>query len=184
MDYKGLYKIWKSEKEKSELCPLPKGFYGNLSRYVKEIQEKKRVLDKGTIEAKLMDKEAENVSEMIRGLIGARCRKIIRAALEGEVLTEGMLAPEEKYAYDRLTSVTDAFDELLKDVLSGRQPQVKKGPAKGPKNMVVRLLQETPAIVGVNMKTYGPFKAEDVASLPVENAKMLIRRGVAVRVET
>jgi DNA replication initiation complex subunit (GINS family) len=33
------------------------------------------------------------------------------------------------------------------------------------------------------MKTYGPFKAEDIASLPVENAKILIKQGLAERVE-
>ena len=33
------------------------------------------------------------------------------------------------------------------------------------------------------MKTYGPFVAEDVASLPVENAKMLVKQGLAVSIE-
>jgi DNA replication initiation complex subunit (GINS family) len=33
------------------------------------------------------------------------------------------------------------------------------------------------------MKTYGPFKPEDVASLPQENAKILVKQGVAVEVE-
>jgi len=33
------------------------------------------------------------------------------------------------------------------------------------------------------MKTYGPFKVEDVASLPAENAKILIRQGLAEKVE-
>jgi DNA replication initiation complex subunit (GINS family) len=33
------------------------------------------------------------------------------------------------------------------------------------------------------MKTYGPFKVEDVASLPIENAKVLIKQGLAEKVE-
>ena len=33
------------------------------------------------------------------------------------------------------------------------------------------------------MKTYGPYVAEDVASLPAENAKMLVKQGLAVSVE-
>jgi DNA replication initiation complex subunit (GINS family) len=33
------------------------------------------------------------------------------------------------------------------------------------------------------MKTYGPFLAEDVASLPVENAKVLVKRGLAEAIE-
>ena len=44
-------------------------------------------------------------------------------------------------------------------------------------------MKAIPAIVGVDMKTYGPFLAEDVGSVPVENAKGLIKRGLAEAVE-
>jgi DNA replication initiation complex subunit (GINS family) len=33
------------------------------------------------------------------------------------------------------------------------------------------------------MKTYGPFKVEDIASLPTENAKVMIKQGLAEKVE-
>jgi DNA replication initiation complex subunit (GINS family) len=45
-------------------------------------------------------------------------------------------------------------------------------------------LKEVPAIIGADMKTYGPFKVEDVAALPVENTKILVKQGLAERVET
>jgi DNA replication initiation complex subunit (GINS family) len=38
--------------------------------------------------------------------------------------------------------------------------------------------------MGTDMKTYGPFAAEDVASLPAQNAENLIRKGIAQEVET
>ncbi|MGC8999287.1 MAG: hypothetical protein ACP5JW_07900, partial [Candidatus Bathyarchaeia archaeon] len=47
------------------------------------------------------------------------------------------------------------------------------------KKILLRFLKDVPAIVGQDMKIYGPFKAEDVASVPVENAKILIRQGLA-----
>jgi len=37
--------------------------------------------------------------------------------------------------------------------------------------------------MGVDLKSYGPFKVEDVASLPAENAKVLVKQGLAVQVE-
>jgi DNA replication factor GINS len=46
----------------------------------------------------------------------------------------------------------------------------------------MRLLKDVPAIVGADMKTYGPFRTEDVASLPVENAKILVRQGLAEKI--
>jgi DNA replication initiation complex subunit (GINS family) len=33
------------------------------------------------------------------------------------------------------------------------------------------------------MATFGPFKVEDVASLPLENAKILVKQGLAERIE-
>jgi len=45
----------------------------------------------------------------------------------------------------------------------------------------VRFLKDTAAIVGTDFKTYGPFKKDDVAALPSENAKIFIKMGIAER---
>ena len=44
-------------------------------------------------------------------------------------------------------------------------------------------MKAVPSIIGADMKTYGPFLVEDVASVPVENAKILVKQGLAVLVE-
>ncbi|MGB9779090.1 MAG: hypothetical protein ACPLW8_06745, partial [Candidatus Bathyarchaeales archaeon] len=51
------------------------------------------------------------------------------------------------------------------------------------KVVVLRFLKDVPAIIGSDMKPYGPFKNEDIASLPVENAKILVKQGLAQKVE-
>ena len=43
----------------------------------------------------------------------------------------------------------------------------------------VRFLKDTPAIIGSDFKTYGPFKKGDVAALPKANASILIKMGAA-----
>ncbi len=48
----------------------------------------------------------------------------------------------------------------------------------------VRFLKGIPAIMGADMKSYGPFAPEDVASLPPQNAQILVKQGLAVLVET
>ncbi len=45
----------------------------------------------------------------------------------------------------------------------------------------VRFLKDVPAIVGADMKTYGPFKKGTLAALPKENAEILIKMGAAER---
>ncbi|MBC7129615.1 hypothetical protein H5T51_00135, partial [Candidatus Bathyarchaeota archaeon] len=55
---------------------------------------------------------------------------------------------------------------------------------RGKNRIIVRFLKEIPEIVGIDMKSYGPYKPEDVASLPAENAEILIKQGLAVEIET
>jgi DNA replication initiation complex subunit (GINS family) len=51
------------------------------------------------------------------------------------------------------------------------------------KRLTIRFLKSIPAIMGADMKSYGPFVAEDVASLPASNAQVLVKQGLAVLIE-
>jgi DNA replication initiation complex subunit (GINS family) len=55
---------------------------------------------------------------------------------------------------------------------------------KDTEQVLVRFLQPLPAIMGIDMKAYGPFQPEELATIPRQNAENLIKRGVAKRVET
>jgi phage/plasmid-associated DNA primase len=46
--------------------------------------------------------------------------------------------------------------------------------------LTVRILQDVPPLKGQDGKDYGPFKPEDVVTLPAKNARALISRGAAV----
>jgi DNA replication factor GINS len=54
---------------------------------------------------------------------------------------------------------------------------------RNPKRILVRFIRDIPAIIGVDMEPYGSFKAEDVATLPLENVESLVKQGVAVKLE-
>ena len=56
-------------------------------------------------------------------------------------------------------------------------------PLQTHKRSTIRFLKNIPAIMGADMKSYGPFVAEDVASLPPQNAQILVKQGLAVLVE-
>ena len=49
--------------------------------------------------------------------------------------------------------------------------------------ILVRFQQPLPAIMGMDMKAYGPFQPEELATIPAQNAENLIKRGIAKRVE-
>ena len=91
------------------------------------------------------------------------------------------LTEEEEKWLKEASPPLESLRRFAENLLRGRLERVKS--KTGNELMVVRILRELPEMIGVDMKTYGPFKPEDIASLPAENAKTLIRQGAAVEVE-
>jgi len=179
--YDELLEAWSKEKMNEEIQPLPKDFYIRLTEYIRKIREEQRMLDEKTVRGSLMKKEEENVRKMVKELIQARYEKIIQLTLKGETAPVAHLTDEEERIFQESSLQFDYFKKLTEKILQGR---LKKGEEK-PKDglVVVRILREIPEIIGVDMKTYGPFKPEDIASLPAENARTLIKQGAAIEIE-
>lgn len=182
--YDELYEAWKKERESVEIQKLPRDFYAKLADYVKKIREESRMLDKKTTKAKLMKREFENVKNMVEELVQLRYEKALTKALARETVPREALTEEEEKLHGEILPLAEAYQAFLNDVLQGRLSRTEKEEKpKKPKKILVRFIQEIPAIVGSDMKTYGPFEPEDIATLPPENARILIKQGVAVEVE-
>ena len=178
--YSELYEAWKKEKDSVELQPLPKDFYVKLAEYVKKIKEEGRMLDEKTTRARLLTREADNVRKIVKELVSLRHDKAVTLVSTGEAVHVEMLTKEEEKLVNDVSPSFEAFQGLVKEIESGRLPQTGREKLK---RRVLRFLKETPAIVGADMKTYGPFLPQDVASVPAENAKVLVKQGIAVEVE-
>ncbi len=178
--YNELYEAWRNEKDNAELQPLPKDFYAKLAEYVKKIREESRMLDEKTTRGRLLMHEAENTRKMVKELVSLRHSKTVQLFSKGEAVDAEGLTKEEERLFNDVSPPFEVFQRLAKEIESGRLPQTIR---EKPKNRVLRFLKETPVIVGADMKTYGPFQPEDVASVPAENAKILTKQGIAVEVE-
>ena len=180
--YDELYEAWKKEKENVEIQRLPKNFYAKIADYVKKIREERRMLDKKTTKAKLLNREFKSVKNMAEELVRLRYDKALKKSLAREIVPREVLTEEEeKKLYGEILPLSEAYQAFLKDILQGRLARIER--EEKPKKMLLRFVQEIPAIVGSDMKTYGPFEPEDIATLPSENARILIKQGVAVEVE-
>jgi len=179
--YGELYEAWKREKESAEIQGLPRDFYAKLADYVKKIREESRMLDEKTTKAKLMRREFENVKNMIEELVQLRYKKAMTKTVARKTVPREALTEEEEKLHGEILPLAEAYQAFLKDVLQGRLSRIEK--EEKTKKTLVRFVQEIPAIVGSDMKTYGPFKPEDIATLPPENAQILIKQGLAVEVE-
>jgi len=180
--YNELFEAWRREKENAGIQPLPRGFYARVAEYIKKVREERRMLDEKTVKGRLLRNERENARSMAEELVRTRYEKMMRMIMSGDVIPTTSLAEEEENLYREGTSQADTFQVFMKNIMQGRMPREHKTRPKG--IIIVRILQEIPEIIGVDMRIYGPFKPEDIATLPKENARTLIKQGAAAEVET
>ncbi|MGC8896331.1 MAG: hypothetical protein ACP5LB_06185 [Candidatus Bathyarchaeia archaeon] len=179
--YNELYEVWRQELENVELVRLPDDFYSRVADYLKRIREESRMLDKRTVKASLLKKEWQNVKRMLRELIRARYKKLVEKVAKGEKIPVDALTVEERKIFTDVSPFAEAYQHFAKNLIQGQF--LKISVEKKHKTVVLRFRKDVPAIIGSDMKTYGPFKIEDIASLPAENAKILVKQGLAEKVE-
>jgi DNA replication initiation complex subunit (GINS family) len=180
--YDELYEIWKREKETVGLPRLPKNFYSKIADYITKMRQENRMLDKKTTKAKLLDNEFRNVRIMLDEILQCRYKKFLQKALDKEAVPKEGLTEEERKLYGEILSLPETYKDFAKNLLRGHSSTVRK--AAKHTLTVLRFVQDIPALVGADMKTYGPFAPEDIAPLPPENARILIKQGMAVEVDS
>lgn len=180
--YNELYELWKKQREnENEIQQLPKKFYAKIVAYVKKLREENRMLDKKTIKAKLLSNEFKNVKIMVDELLSIRYMNILNNAVAGEAIDGDALTEEEKELYGEVLPLIEGHRAFSKDMLRGYLSKIDRDVNRA--GVVLRFVSDIPALVGADMKTYGPFKPEDIATLPTENAQILIKQGMAIEVD-
>ncbi len=181
--YDELYAAWRWEIEYAELSSLPSDFYARVADYLKKLKEENQLVDKKTVRATLLEHEQANVQRMVRELLQARYRKIVKRMVDGKKVPVEFLVAEEAQLYNGVVPSTDAYDRFMQGLLLGQASLKVEVETAVHKRVTLRFLKAVPSIIGADMKSYGPFMVEDVASVPVENAKILVKQGLAKQVE-
>ena len=188
--YEKLRQAWQREISNKELQDIPDQFLTEMKEYLVILND--ATLDESSITDRIINLERERAIQMLKDLNFKRLRKIVIAELDGDPITATHLTPDEQYLHANLR-------QLLSDFTQGNQITIEPGekisqiktkplPQTSPirkesEFIVLRFLKPLPAIMGTDLKAYGPFKPEDVASIPRENALNLIRRGLAKEVD-
>lgn len=180
--YDDLMENWRRERENEALQSIPEKFYAEMTDYISKIQDARSQEDV-SLASRITEKESGYAQRLLKELTQLRMKKIIESELNGVVLAGKNLTREEQIFYSDLRRVLSSHEERLKSILMGHVPQIDTKPSPDVGLKVIRFLKAVPAIIGIDMKTYGPFQLEDVVAIPVENAENLIRRGLAKEVE-
>jgi len=153
--YKKILEFLIAERSQKDLQKPPPEFMKQVETYLEGLSK-----EGDGIPEKLREAERERVMWMLERIRFLRREKICRMVLEGVPVDSILFEDEANFFGPRMQETKDDAKKIL-----------------------VRVLRDVPTFVGADMKTYGPYKAEDVVLLPAENAEALIKRGVAIMIQ-
>ncbi len=188
--YEELYAAWQYEIENSQLGRLPSDFFERLTVYLSQIREEIKLAGSKNLKATLLEHEMSNATRMARDVVLTRRRKLIKMTLSELPVPTEILTPDEQKLLREVSPSAHEFGKFAANAFGktpGKMNQVANPQPLEPKStnkrVTLRFLKTVPPIIGVDMKSYGPFLIEDVASVPTENAKILIKQGLAKAID-
>jgi len=175
LSYSKLRNIEQNEKMASSLTDIGINFYQEAIGYIKKMEEKienERIKNPSSRKITLVSDELRNTKRILKNIFERREKKIVLAALISA-------RTEEKPPENLTKEEKDFYNELLKILKENRKKifEVRKK-----EFAVLRILKDVPQFVGSDMKKY-ILKKEDVLSLPIEVAKILVERKAAEEID-
>ena len=166
--YETLRRIEQQERVSQKLSQLPDRFLQEALDYLKKKEEMSK--EKG-------DKwEIQTAKQRFQNIMDLRERKIVNFALSfvrSDALPEDMI-PEEKELLESIAKSLKDYHGRIVKIMTGEKTDFK----------TVAVLQQLPRFVGIDMHCYGPYQQGDIATIPTENARLLVEKGAAELVES
>ncbi|MBA7620150.1 hypothetical protein ES703_27494 [subsurface metagenome] len=175
--YDDVKQVWLAEKTSRELTEIPEEFYQNVAKYVAQLNlELKR---SEPLRGELLREELQNVFQMVQEIYLSRTLKAIDEVAQGRL--PDLLLERERYAFNE---IRQSLEKLCADLIS---PTITgSAELSAPReitNVLLIVLAEVPTIVGDDLRQYGPFKKGEIASLPRRSAELMVKHGLARKIE-
>ena len=171
--YKELYERWQRELSTEELQPLRDVFLQRLRSYIEEVMAS-CTESTSQVQRRLREEELVNLRFMISCLLNRRAEKIVNMLLGGsEAIDYDFLTRQERRLVEQVSRSLQGIRALEEELFA------PLGEESSSKLVLIRFLEDYPQFVGLDLKRYGPFRRDDLATLPLENARAIIRRNGA-----
>lgn len=172
-----VFNLINDELTTEKLHKIPKSIYQDIASYIKTTDNLADE-EEHTLIVNLIRRERDILTKLAVRLLEIRLAKIsihIYEEVNGLNLT-----PEEKYLIEPTSRSKKRFDKINLALNHGHTSVLSKiSELISSKYVVVRFSQSSSSFIGVDLAKYGPFKTEDVAVLPLDNAKPLLKQGIA-----
>ncbi len=160
-------KIQLQEQTSNTLTKLPTNFFLAASNY---LEQKKKIVSNDDRKGSL---EVKNIERLIEDIFNRRERKIINASIiaaRSGIPPDNMDESEKPFYNSVIMLIKSRRNETLKGILSGNVEEHL--PA-------VVFKEDVPEFMGIDERSYGPYKKGDTAHIPEENMKIFVERGTA-----
>jgi DNA replication factor GINS len=175
IDINSLHAIVLRETESDSIQEINPNFYRGLSDFIGNL--KKQEFD--GIESKIKQSLIDMASELTSLLLHTRLEKTISS----DSFDFTNLLDEEKFILDAEEQKRERTEMILSATINGKSKFLESiSQNHKTKTIVLRFLQEVDEIVGADLEKYGPFKPEDIATIPYENAQALITKKAATKI--
>lgn len=175
IDLNKLHHIVLRETESDSIQEINPDFYRNLSDFIGDL--KKQEFD--GVESKIKETIIDTATELTSLLINIRLDKISKS----DNIDFKNLLDEEKFILDAEEEQRERTEMILSATINGKSKFLESiSQNHKTKAVVIRFLKEVDEIIGADLEKYGPFKTEDIATIPYENAQALIAKNIATKV--
>lgn len=165
------------ENNSKELLKIPQDTYQEITAHIKTIRAEGSDREK-TLASELSIAERRILSKITSRLIELRIQKF-KADPDADLTN---LTLEERYIIEPLIQSRKRLERVAEGIFNGQVGELSHVcESVRQKYVYARFLQPYAAISGTDLATYGPFEPEDVAILPLENAKILLKNGIIAR---
>lgn len=167
-----------AELDSQTLLSLPSDFYAKVSAYCQKLR-RTSTAGASEVTVRLIGAQIQLIRSMTGSLLKLRADKADRlhALLQ--------LLPEERYVCSAQERFYRRLESFIEAVSEGRPSYVEFAHrSEGGRSVTVRFRKPVSELVGLDLRRYGPFETDDVASIPAASADILISNGDAVEVYT
>ena len=175
LDLKNLHLVVMQEFQTIDPQELDTDFFKNLSNFIGKLKNE----EYDGMEKKTKNQIISIATILTELLINRRLEKISNSS----TVPYRILTDEEKFVIDSNDEMNERKNMIISGIINGKSKFLEITSTKHKiKPITVRFVKEFDEIIGVDLEKYGPFKPEDIATIPNENAQALISNGIALKV--
>ena len=169
-----LYQVTLREVTNNDLQEIDPDFYTNISIFIGKLRGE----NYDGIETKINNNLINMMTELVTLVLRIRIEKIKDSSINIKNLLD-----IEKFILTSEDETKEREEMILSGILNGKSKLLESIAEKTKMQLVsVRILKEVEQMIGSDSENYGPFKPEDIATIPFENAQTLITENLAVKI--